>query len=58
MGEGQASEDQNLTYPQIHFDLGFRPLYFRKHAQIGKKKKRDKKKNRPKSSATHLHLQM
>ena len=29
--------------PKIHFLLGFRPLYFRKHVQIGKKK-RDKKK--------------
>ena len=30
--------------PKIHFLLGFRPLYFRKHAQIGKKKTGQEKK--------------
>ena len=30
--------------PKIHFLLGFRPLYFRKHAQIGKKKNVTRKK--------------
>ena len=54
--EGRPQRPKTSPTPKLHFLLGFRPLYFRMQAQIGKK--RDKTKNRPKSSATDLHLQI
>ena len=54
-GGGRPQRLKTSPTPKIHFLLGFRPLYFRKHAQIGKKK-RDKKKKSTKKLCDRFAL--